>query len=77
MKMKIYIVLFFTVNIAFAQNVIVAVVDGARYTETFGATNPSEYIPHMWNDLKPLGTMYENFRNDGKTSTNPGHAIIP
>jgi hypothetical protein len=30
----------------------------------------------MWNILKPLGTVYTNFYNNGTTSTNPGHASI-
>ena len=35
-----------------AQNVIIAVMDGARYSETFGAGNT--YIPHLYDDMKPL-----------------------
>ena len=64
------------INLSFAQNVIVVVVDGARYTETFGAG--ATYIPHMYNDLKPLGAVYTNFRiaDEGKTETNPGHSSI-
>ena len=57
-----------------AQNVIVVVLDGARYSEIFGSD--STYIPRMWNDLKPLGTIFTNFRNDGTTTTNPGHSSI-
>jgi hypothetical protein len=71
-------ILFLKFNqIIFAQNVIVVVVDGARYSETFGAG--STYIPHLNNDLKPLGTLYTNFRIDssaGLSYTNPGHATI-
>jgi hypothetical protein len=46
--------------------------------ETFGAANPSQTIPHLWNDLKPLGTLYTNFRiaHEGETVTNPGHSTI-
>ena len=57
-------------------NVIVIVIDGARYSETFGAK--SKYIPHMYNDLKPLGTVYTNFRisDEGQTKTSPGHSSI-
>ncbi|MCW8960722.1 MAG: T9SS type A sorting domain-containing protein [Ignavibacteriaceae bacterium] len=60
-----------------AQNVIIVVVDGARYTETFGAGNT--YIPHMYDDMRPLGTLYTNFNIDypsGHTETCPGHAAI-
>ena len=55
---------------------IVVVIDGARYTETFGAG--SLYIPHLHSDFMPLGAVYTNFRiaNEGRTETNPGHASI-
>jgi hypothetical protein len=58
----------------FGQNVIIVVMDGARYSETFGAD--SLYIPHMWNQLRPLGTLWTNFYNDGLTKTDPGHATV-
>lgn len=76
MKIKLFILLLFVINIGFAQNAIIVVVDGARYTETFGSTNPSEIIPHLWTDLMPLGTVYNNFYNSGVTTTNPGHATL-
>jgi hypothetical protein len=60
-----------------AQNVIIVVVDGARYSETFGADGT--YIPHLYNDLKPLGTLFTNYRIDypsGLTETCPGHSAI-
>lgn len=57
-----------------AQNVVVIVIDGARYTETFGAE--SRYIPRMWNTLRPSGTIWMNFRNEGLTQTIPGHASV-
>ncbi len=56
------------------QNVIIAVIDGLRYTEGFGAGNT--YIPNMWDNMKPYGTIYTNFYKLGWTSTNPGHASI-
>lgn len=59
---------------ALAQNVVIVVIDGARYTETFGAD--SLYIPRIWTNLRPLGTIWTNFRNDGITTTDPGHASI-
>jgi hypothetical protein len=60
--------------IALGQNVVIIVIDGARYTETFGAD--SFYIPRIWTQLRPLGTIWTNFRNDGITKTDPGHASI-
>lgn len=59
---------------SFAQNVVVIVIDGARYTETFGAK--SRYIPRMWNTLRPSGTIWMNFHNEGLTQTIPGHASV-
>jgi hypothetical protein len=76
--MKVKFVLLFSVlaNILFAQNVIVVVIDGARYSETFGGGNT--FIPHLYDDLRPQGYLYTNFRiaHEGKTETNPGHASI-
>jgi len=63
-------------NITIAQNVILVVVDGARYTETFGADDPSLLIPYLYNDLMPQGTLYSNFYNVGKTRTNSGHSTL-
>jgi Uncharacterized proteins of the AP superfamily len=59
---------------ALAQNVVIIVIDGARYTETFGAD--SLYIPRIWTQLRPLRMIWTNFRNDGITKTDPGHASI-
>jgi hypothetical protein len=76
MKLKTILLLLLFFELCFAQNVIVVVIDGARYTETFGAG--ATYIPHIYNDLKPIGAVYTNFRiaDAGITSTNPGHASI-
>ena len=57
------------------KNVIVLVIDGPRYSETFGDTS-YQYIPHLANDLAPQGVLFTNFRNNGKTNTNSGHAAI-
>jgi hypothetical protein len=58
------------------ENVIIVVIDGARYSETINSG--AENIPYMFNDLWPLGTVFTNFRiaDDGVTSTNPGQASI-
>jgi predicted AlkP superfamily pyrophosphatase or phosphodiesterase len=59
---------------ALAQNVVIVVIDGARYTETCGAG--TLYMPHLWKELRPLGTLWTNFRNDSLTITDPAHASI-
>lgn len=55
--------------------VFVLVIDGPRYSETFG-DETHQYIPHLWNDLMPQGTFIKEFRNEGPTFTVPGHAAI-
>lgn len=56
-------------------NVVLVVVDGTRQSETVDDPDHA-YIPHIWNDLRPRGAMIANFRNEGKTLTNPGHSSI-
>ncbi|MCK9410384.1 MAG: sulfatase-like hydrolase/transferase, partial [Bacteroidetes bacterium] len=55
--------------------VVIVMLDGARYSETFGDSSHS-LIPFMWNDLRPQGAIYTKYYNDGKTQTNPGHASV-
>ena len=57
-----------------AQNVVIVMIDGARFTESFGAG--ATYLPRIWKDLRPKGTIYTNFRNEGVTSTCPGHTAV-
>jgi hypothetical protein len=57
------------------QNVIILVIDGPRYSETFG--DPElKYIPHLSADLAPQGVLIKKFRNNGPTYTNAGHSAI-
>ena len=58
----------------FCQNAIIIVIDGARYSETFGAD--STYIPHIWNQLRVQATIWTHFYNEGITKTDPGHSTI-
>ena len=55
--------------------VVVFVIDGARYTETFG-DSAHAWVPRMWQDLRPLGAILTGFRNQGTTSTVPGHTSM-
>ena len=57
------------------KNVIVVVIDGARYSETWG--DPShQYIPRLANQLAMNGLINTNFYNNGATYTVPGHTAI-
>ncbi len=77
--MKILIFLFLIISTALhgqqSKNLVIIVLDGSRYSETFGDTT-HQYIPHIWNDLKPHGTIYTSFYNNGTTLTNSGHSTI-
>lgn len=57
------------------EYVVVFVIDGPRYTETFGDSS-YQYIPHLGKDLKKEGVLYTNFMNNGVTHTTPGHTAI-
>lgn len=57
------------------ENVIIAVMDGVRWSETFGDPE-HKLIPHMWNELRPQGTLYTNFYNNHITITRQGHSTI-
>jgi hypothetical protein len=57
------------------ENVIILIIDGPRMTETFGDPN-HKYITRQYEDLKPQGVLFTNFRNNGTTTTNSGHAAI-
>lgn len=69
------VVIFFIIPaLGFGQNVFIVVIDGVRYSETFGSEG--QYIPNMWNKLRTQGAIYTNFRNDGHTATISGHTAI-
>jgi hypothetical protein len=59
------------------ENVFLLVMDGVRYVETFGDPK-HELIPHMWNDLRPLGTVFTEhwISDEGVTVTRPGHSTM-
>jgi len=70
----IWFVFQFLHTLVFSQSVIVIVVDGVRYSESFEAKG--RYIPMMWDSLRLKGTIWTNIRNEGLTKTDPGHASI-
>jgi hypothetical protein len=57
------------------QNVIVVVIDGPRYSESWGQAAHA-YIPNMSQFMAPEGVVCTNFRNNGPTYTNAGHTAI-
>jgi hypothetical protein len=57
------------------QNVHIVIIDGARYSETFGDST-HQNIPYIWNRLKPKSTICTRFYNDRLTYTAAGHASI-
>ena len=60
--------------VASTPNLVVIIMDGARYTETFG--DPTmQYIPGM-RSLLPQATYSTAFYNDGITNTCNGHVAI-
>ena len=56
------------------EKVIIIVMDGARYSETFGDTSKKN-IP-MLAQMAHEGVVYSNFYNNGPTYTTAGHTAI-
>jgi predicted AlkP superfamily pyrophosphatase or phosphodiesterase len=56
------------------QRVVIVVVDGPRYQETWNYKNRS-FISNR-NELSKEGVLFTNFKNTGITLTNPGHTSI-
>jgi len=57
------------------EHVIIIVIDGARYSETWG-DNTHQYIPKLANELAQTGVINTHFYNNGTTSTVPGHTAM-
>lgn len=71
--------LFFSENL-FCQQfkteyVILLVIDGPRYSETFG-DSACRYIPNMGKKLVNEGVFFSNFKNNGPTYTISGHTAM-
>jgi len=62
-----FLLFIFSSTSVFSQNVVIVVIDGARYTETFGDPNRT-YVPKMA-QLAQSGTYINTFYNDGQTYT--------
>jgi hypothetical protein len=57
------------------ENVVIAVMDGTSWQRTFGDPE-HRFIPHLWKDLRPQGTLYTHFYNNGVTITKAGHSTM-
>lgn len=57
------------------KHVVIIVVDGARYSETWGDST-RHYIPFRAQTLLPQGVMVSSFFNNGFTWTSAGHDAI-
>lgn len=57
------------------EHIFVIVVDGPRYSETWGEPN-QQYIPRMKNEMAAAGVVFTNFQNNGVTFTSPGHTAL-
>ncbi len=58
-----------------AKNVIIIVIDGARYSETWGDST-HQNIPRIAGQLSKYGVVNTQFYNDGPTYTLAGHISI-
>ena len=58
-----------------SEYTIIVVIDGPRYTETFGDST-CKYIPNLGKNLVKEGVLYTNFRNNGPTFTISGHTAM-
>lgn len=58
-----------------AKRVVILVIDGARWTETFGEPQ-RQYVPVQAKELMPQGVFFSDFANDGPTYTNAGHSAL-
>jgi len=57
------------------KHVFIVVMDGVRWQDTFG--DPThQFIPRLWNDLRPQGCLFTNFYNNGITVTRQGHSTL-
>jgi hypothetical protein len=57
------------------EHVFIVVMDGVRYSETFG--DPTrKLIPHLDRDLRPQGTLFTRYYNRGVTVTRQGHSTL-
>ena len=56
-----------SINASTSDKILIVIIDGARYSETFGDPNHT-YVPQMWN-LAQQGAYIDSFYNDSLTYT--------
>lgn len=57
------------------KHVIILVIDGPRWSETYGDTT-YQNVPNMKYKLAPQGVFFNNFTNEGPTYTLSGHTAL-
>ncbi len=57
------------------EKVIIIVMDGARFSETWGDSTRT-YTPNLSNTITSNGCVFDDFYNNGDTYTSPGHLAI-
>lgn len=57
------------------EKVIIIVMDGARYTETWGDSTHT-FTPNLSSIVAKKGCAFDNFYNNGATYTSPGHLAM-
>jgi hypothetical protein len=57
------------------RHVILAVMDGVRWMDSFGDPTHA-LIPHLYNDLRPQGTLFTHYYNRGVTITQAAQSTI-
>lgn len=55
------------------KHVFIVVMDGVRWMDTFGDPQHTQ-IPHLYNDLRPQGTLFTHYFDRGITVTRQGHS---
>ncbi len=57
------------------EHVFIVVMDGVRWMDTFG-DETHQFVPHLYNDLRPQGTLFTNYFDRGITVTRQGHSTL-
>ncbi len=57
------------------KHLFIVVIDGVRNDEAFDDST-HRFIPRMWNDMRPLGTIFTEFYSTSLTHTTSGHTAL-